>query len=116
VQHEARTHEGCWSCAERCCGAVSCAGGCSSTANCSSRNAKDFKITANQSAVRAGTEIRVKTERPELAISLSEMAKDSWRPENPTGAFARQEQVLSRQRPSTSRICQSGVLARGRGF
>ena len=43
-----------------------------------SRNGKDYKITANQSTVRAGTEIRVKTERPELAISLSEMAKDSW--------------------------------------
>jgi len=43
-----------------------------------SRNGKDFKITANQSTVRAGTEIRVKTERPELAISLTEMAKDSW--------------------------------------
>jgi hypothetical protein len=43
-----------------------------------SRNGKDFKITANQSTVRAGTEIRVKTERPEVAISLSEMAKDSW--------------------------------------
>jgi cell migration-inducing and hyaluronan-binding protein len=28
--------------------------------------------------VRAGTEIRVKTERPEVAISLSEMAKGSW--------------------------------------
>jgi hypothetical protein len=42
VQHqEARTHKGCWSCAERCCCAVSCAcaggyscaGGCSSKAN-----------------------------------------------------------------------------------
>src|SRR5580700_5691016 len=43
-----------------------------------SRNGKDFKITANQSTVRAGTEIRVKTERPEVAISLSEMTKDSW--------------------------------------
>jgi len=43
-----------------------------------SRNGKDFKITANQSVVRAGTEIRVKTERPELALSLSEMAKNSW--------------------------------------
>jgi hypothetical protein len=42
------------------------------------RNGKDFKITANQSTVRAGTEIRVKTERPEVAISLTEMAKDSW--------------------------------------
>ncbi len=28
--------------------------------------------------MRAGTEIRVKTERPEVTISLSEMAKDSW--------------------------------------
>jgi hypothetical protein len=43
-----------------------------------SRNGKDFKITANQSTVRAGTEIRVKTDRPELPISLTEMAKDSW--------------------------------------
>ncbi len=43
-----------------------------------SRNGKDFSLTANQSTVRAGTEIRVKTERPEVAISLSEMAKDSW--------------------------------------
>jgi hypothetical protein len=43
-----------------------------------SRNGKDFKITANQTTVRAGTEIRVKTERPEVAISLVEMAKDSW--------------------------------------
>ncbi len=43
-----------------------------------SRNGKDFKITANQSTVRAGTEILVKTERPEVAIGLSEMAKDSW--------------------------------------
>ena len=43
-----------------------------------SRNGKDFQITANQSTVRAGTEIRVKTERPEVAISLTEMAKGSW--------------------------------------
>ena len=70
--------------------AASCAGGCSCAAAgparaaapqqpiTLSRNGKDFKITANQSTVRAGTEIRVKTERPEVAISLSEMAKDSW--------------------------------------
>jgi len=43
-----------------------------------SRNGKDFTITGNGSTVRAGTEIRLKTERPEVAISLSEMAKDSW--------------------------------------
>jgi len=43
-----------------------------------SRNGKDFKISNNQSTVRAGTEIRVKTERPEVAIGLTEMAKDSW--------------------------------------
>jgi cell migration-inducing and hyaluronan-binding protein len=43
-----------------------------------SRNGEDFRITANQSTVRAGTEIRVNTERPEVAISLSEMTKDSW--------------------------------------
>jgi cell migration-inducing and hyaluronan-binding protein len=43
-----------------------------------SRNGKDFKITANQSTVRAGTEIQVKTERPQVSLSLSEMAEDSW--------------------------------------
>src|SRR5262249_22817510 len=43
-----------------------------------SRNGKDFKIMANSTTVRAGTEIRVKTERPEVSISLTEMAKDSW--------------------------------------
>src|SRR5450631_12456 len=43
-----------------------------------SRNGKDLKIMANQSTVRAGTEIRVKTERPEVSISLTEMDKDSW--------------------------------------
>jgi hypothetical protein len=43
-----------------------------------SRNGKDFQVTANQSTVRAGTEIRVKTERAQLPISLSEMAKGSW--------------------------------------
>jgi len=42
------------------------------------RNGKDFKITGNQSTVRAGTEIEVKTERPEVSLSLSEMNKDSW--------------------------------------
>jgi cell migration-inducing and hyaluronan-binding protein len=43
-----------------------------------SRNGKEFHLTGNQSTVRAGTEIRVKTERPEVPISLSEMNKDSW--------------------------------------
>jgi cell migration-inducing and hyaluronan-binding protein len=28
--------------------------------------------------VRAGTEIRVQTERPQVSLSLSEMDKDSW--------------------------------------
>ena len=32
-----------------------------------SRNGKDFNITGNQSNVRSGTEIRVKTERPEVS-------------------------------------------------
>jgi len=43
-----------------------------------SRNGKNFNITANQSTVRAGTEILVKTERAQVPISLTEMAKDSW--------------------------------------
>jgi hypothetical protein len=43
-----------------------------------SRNGKDFKITGNQSTVRAGTEIRVKTERQEVSLSLAEMDQGSW--------------------------------------
>jgi cell migration-inducing and hyaluronan-binding protein len=42
------------------------------------RNGKALKVTGNQSTVRAGTEIQVKTERPEVSLSLSEMNKDSW--------------------------------------
>jgi hypothetical protein len=42
------------------------------------RNGKEFKITGNQSVVRSGTEVRVNTERREVALSLSEMNKDSW--------------------------------------
>src|SRR4029453_296339 len=32
----------------------------------------------NQSTVRAGTEIEVKTERPEVTLSLAEMDQGSW--------------------------------------
>ncbi len=42
------------------------------------RNGKEFKITGNQSTVRAGTEIKVKTERPQVTLSLAEMDQGSW--------------------------------------
>ncbi|MXO59446.1 hypothetical protein GRI89_07815, partial [Altererythrobacter salegens] len=42
------------------------------------RNGKEFHITGNQSTVRAGTEIEVKTERPLVTLSLSEMDQGSW--------------------------------------
>jgi cell migration-inducing and hyaluronan-binding protein len=42
------------------------------------RNGKEFKISGDQSTVRAGTEILVKTERPEVTLSLAEMDKGSW--------------------------------------
>jgi cell migration-inducing and hyaluronan-binding protein len=42
------------------------------------RNGKEFKITANQSTVRAGTEIQVLTEREEVSLSLTEMDQGSW--------------------------------------
>jgi cell migration-inducing and hyaluronan-binding protein len=42
------------------------------------RNGKEFKISGDQSTVKAGTEIQVKTERPEVTLSLSEMDKGSW--------------------------------------
>jgi cell migration-inducing and hyaluronan-binding protein len=42
------------------------------------RNGKEHKITGNGSTVRAGTEIRVQTQRPQVSLSLSEMDQDSW--------------------------------------
>jgi len=42
------------------------------------RNGKEFKISGDQSTVKAGTEIQVKTERPEVTLSLAEMDEGSW--------------------------------------
>jgi len=42
------------------------------------RNGKEFKISGDQSTVRAGTEIQVKTERPKVILSLAEMDQGSW--------------------------------------
>jgi cell migration-inducing and hyaluronan-binding protein len=42
------------------------------------RNGKEFHITADQSTVRAGSEIEVKTERPKVTLSLAEMDQGSW--------------------------------------
>jgi cell migration-inducing and hyaluronan-binding protein len=42
------------------------------------RNGKEFKISGDQSTVKAGTEIQVETERPEVTLSLAEMDKGSW--------------------------------------
>ena len=42
------------------------------------RNDKQHTLTGNQSTVRSGSEIQVVTERPEIALSVSEMNKDSW--------------------------------------
>jgi cell migration-inducing and hyaluronan-binding protein len=41
-----------------------------------SRNGKDYTLTATN--VRAGTEIKVTTERPTVSLGLSEMDKGSW--------------------------------------
>src|SRR5690606_32000953 len=41
-----------------------------------SRNGRDYTVT--QSNVRAGTEIKVATERPSLALTLNEMDRGSW--------------------------------------
>ena len=42
------------------------------------RNGREFKISGDQSTVRAGTEIEVKTERPQVTLSLAEMDQGSW--------------------------------------
>ena len=42
------------------------------------RGGKEFKINGDQSTVRAGTQIEVKTEREEVTLSLAEMDEGSW--------------------------------------
>jgi len=42
------------------------------------RNGKEFKVFSDQSTVKAGTEIQVKTEREEVTLSLAEMDEGSW--------------------------------------
>ena len=42
------------------------------------RDGKEFRVTGNQSTVRAGAEIRVQTERPEVSLGMSEMDLGSW--------------------------------------
>jgi len=42
------------------------------------RDGKEFRISGDQSTVKAGTEIEVKTERPEVTLSLAEMDEGSW--------------------------------------
>jgi cell migration-inducing and hyaluronan-binding protein len=43
-----------------------------------SRNGRDFPVTRNQSNVRAGTEIKVTTERSDMSLRLREMDEGSW--------------------------------------
>jgi len=42
------------------------------------RGGREFRISGDQSTVRAGTEIEVKTERPQVTLSLAEMDHGSW--------------------------------------
>ena len=42
------------------------------------RNGMEFKVAGSASNVRAGTEIEVRTERPEVSLSVSEMDQGSW--------------------------------------
>ena len=43
-----------------------------------SRNGQDYTITAGGSNVRAGTEIKVTTERPAVSLRLTELDAGSW--------------------------------------
>jgi cell migration-inducing and hyaluronan-binding protein len=47
-------------------------------AGAGAREGKEHKVAGNQSLVRAGTEIEVKTERPEVTLGMSEMDLGSW--------------------------------------
>ena len=43
-----------------------------------SRDGKDIRLAGNGATLKAGTEIKVKTDRPEFSLSLSEMELGSW--------------------------------------
>jgi hypothetical protein len=43
-----------------------------------SRNGRDYPIINGGSNIRAGTEIKLTTERPTLALRLTELDKGSW--------------------------------------
>ena len=42
------------------------------------RNGRTFRVSGDQTTVRAGSEIEVQNERPELTLSLAEMDAGSW--------------------------------------
>jgi len=42
------------------------------------RDGREFRISGDQSTVKAGTEIQVKTDREEVTLSLAEMDQGSW--------------------------------------
>ena len=42
------------------------------------RNGREFNVFGDQSTVKAGTEIQVKTERQEVTLSLAEMDQGAW--------------------------------------
>ena len=42
------------------------------------RNGTEFKVAGSASTVRAGTEIQVVTERPQIGLSVAEMDQGSW--------------------------------------
>ncbi len=69
-----------------------------------SRNGRDYTVTRNQSNVRAGTEIKVTTERPDVFLNLREMDKGSWvifqLPGFKTAASGTQESSLDALRKS----------------
>jgi cell migration-inducing and hyaluronan-binding protein len=69
------------------------------------RNGKDHKITANQSNVRSGTEVRVNTERQQTSLSLREMDQGSWvvfeLPGFTTAASGKQQDSLDALRKAT---------------
>jgi cell migration-inducing and hyaluronan-binding protein len=69
------------------------------------RNGKDHKVTANQSNVRSGTEMRVNTERKEIFLSIREMDKGSWvmfeLPGFTTAAAGKQQDSMDALRKAT---------------
>ena len=79
-----------------------------------SRNGKEFTLTG-ETNIRAGTEIKVSTERPSVALRLSELDSGSWVIFEPAGIHHCSLRYAAGQ-PGCAAQCQRHLVLQGQGL